>query len=148
MRRIERKARITAPPSELFAYLADLDNLSEWQSGVLSTRRTSSGELGVGTTATVVRGMMGQQIEAPLTVTEHAPPHRLVISSEVSGIGAVASLDLAPAEDGKATDLTFAMEIRGSGATGFMVPMIASAAAGDIDSSLERLAARFSPPPD
>jgi len=35
------------------------------------------------------------------------------------------------------------MEIRGSGFTGFIEGMIASAAGGDIDASLERLKERF-----
>ena len=142
MRRVERSARIGAPPGEVFAYLSDLDNLPQWQSGMVSAQRTSDGEMGRGATASVVRELMGQRIEAPLTVNEYDPPRRMVIGSEVSGVKAVAELDLAPA-DGDATDLSFAMEIRGSMLTAFMEPMIASAAGGDIDASLERLRERF-----
>jgi len=92
----------------------------------------------------VVRQLMGQRLEAPLTVNEFEPPRRLGIGSEVSGVKAQALLTLAPAEDGHATDLAFSMEIRGSGFTSFMEPMIASAAKGDIAASLERVQARFS----
>ena len=56
-----------------------------------------------------------------------------------------AVVDLVAAGDA-ATDLTFAMEIRGSGFTAFMEPMIASAAKGDINTSLERLVKRFEAP--
>jgi uncharacterized protein YndB with AHSA1/START domain len=145
MQRVERTARIAAAPDELFAYIADLDNLPEWQSGVTSTHRTSDGELGVGATAHVTRELMGQRMEAPLTVTEYDPPHRLGIGSEVGGVKAAATMELAPADGGGGTDLSFAMEIRGSLLTAFMEPMIASAAGGDIDASLERLRRRFSP---
>jgi uncharacterized protein YndB with AHSA1/START domain len=145
MQRVERTARIAAAPDELFAYIADLDNLPEWQSGVTSTRRTSDGELGVGATAHVTRELLGQRMQAPLTVTEYEPPHRLGIASEVGGVKAAAMMELAPADGGRATDLTFAMEIRGSLLTSFMEPMIASAAGGDIDASLERLRRRFAP---
>jgi carbon monoxide dehydrogenase subunit G len=144
MQRVERTARIAAAPGELFAYVADLDNLAEWQSGVASTRRTSSGELGVGATAHVTRELMGQRMEAPLIVTEYDPPHRLGIGSEVGGVKAAATMELAAADGGQATDLTFAMEIRGSLLTSFMEPMIASAAGGDIEASLEQLRRRFS----
>jgi len=143
MQRVERSARIGAPPEAVFAYLADLDNLAEWQSGVTSARRTSDGEIGVGATAHITRELMGQRLDAPLTVTEHDPPRRLAIGSEVSGIKALATLDLAQVDGEEATDLTFAMEIRGSMLTAFMEPMIASAAGGDIDASLERLRKRF-----
>ena len=148
MQRVERRAVIGAPPSEVFAYLSDLNNLADWQSGVVEARLTSDGEMGVGTTAIVARELMGQRMEAPLTVTDYDPPQRLAIGSEVSGVRANATLDLAPVADGEATDLAFAMEIRGSLLTGFMEPMIASAAGGDIDASLQRLQARFTPTTD
>ncbi|MBA3739704.1 MAG: SRPBCC family protein [Chloroflexi bacterium] len=143
MQRVERSARIGASVEEVFAYIADLDRLAEWQSGVVNAELTSDGEMGVGSTALVTRQLMGQSIEAPLTITEFEPPRRMVIGSEVSGVKALAELDLAPAGDG-ATDLSFAMEIRGSMLTAFLEPMIAGAAGGDIDASLERLKARFS----
>lgn len=142
MQRVERSARIGAPPEAVFAYLADLDNLAEWQMGVVSAEQTSPGEIGVGSTARVARELMGQRIEAPLTVTEYDPPRRLVIASEVSGVKATGALDLVEA-DADATDLRFAMEIRGSLLTTFMEPMIARAAEGDIEASLQRVKARF-----
>lgn len=144
MKQVERSARIGAPPAELFAYLADLDNLDEWMAGIVSAEVTSPGELGVGSTARVVRALGSQQVEAPLTVAEYDPPRSLVITSEVAGVSVAASLDLEPAAEA-ATDLRFAMEIRGSMLTRFMEPMIAGAAGGEIDASLERIRARFGP---
>jgi carbon monoxide dehydrogenase subunit G len=144
MKRVERAARIAAPPDALFAYLADLDNLDDWMAGIVSAEVTSGGELGAGTTARVVRALGSQQVEAPLTVAEYDPPRHLVITSEVSGVNVAASLDLSPTAD-DATDLRFAMEIRGSMLTRFMEPMIAGAAGGEIDATLERLRARFAP---
>ena len=145
MQRVEATARIAAAPEDLFAYLADLDNVAEWQGGVTSARRTSEGPMGIGATATVVRDLMGQRIEAPLTVNAYEPPRRLGIGSEVSGVRVQAELDLAPADDGRATDLVFGMEIRASGFTSFMEPMIASAAKGEVSASLERVKSRFYP---
>ena len=144
MKRVVRTATIAASPADLFAYLADLDNLDEWMAGIVSAEVTSGGELGVGTTARVVRALGSQQVEAALTVAEYDPPRHLVITSEVSGVNVAASLDLSPAPD-DATDLRFAMEIRGSMLTRFMEPMIAGAAGGEIDVTLERIRARFGP---
>jgi uncharacterized protein YndB with AHSA1/START domain len=142
MKRVERAATIDAPQAELFAYLSDLDNLDEWMAGIVSAEITSAGELGAGSTARVVRALGSQRVSAPLAVAEYDPPRHLVITSEVSGVSVAASLDLAPAA-GDATDLRFAMEIRGSMLTRFMEPMIAGAAGGEIDATLERLRARF-----
>jgi uncharacterized membrane protein len=144
MKRVERTSRIATAPDALFAYLADLDNLPEWMAGIVSAEVTSAGELGTGSRARVVRALGSQQVEADLTVAEYDPPRHIVITSEVSGIDVAASLDLEPATDGT-TDLRFAMEIRGSMLTRFMEPMIAGAAGGEIDATLERLRARFAP---
>ena len=147
MQRVERNAVLAAPPGEVFAYLSNLETLAEWQTGITDARITSEGETGVGSTALVTRELMGQRIEAPLTVTEYEPPRHIAIGSEVSGVKVLATLDLAPTEDGRATDLAFSMEIRGSMLTRFMEPMIASAAGGDIEATLGRLEARFAAGP-
>lgn len=146
MQRVERTARIPAPPAEVFAYLSDLGNLAEWQSGIVSAERVDSGRMRVGSSARVTRELMGQRLAVPLTVTHYEPPGRLGIASEVSGVKAAAMLDLSATDDGTATEVSFAMEIRGSGMTSFMEPMIASAAKGDIEASLQRLMARFAAP--
>jgi uncharacterized protein YndB with AHSA1/START domain len=142
MKRVERVATIATSPDELFAYLADLENLDEWMAGIVSAEVTSGGELGAGTTARVVRSLGSQSVEAQLTVDEYEPPRHIVIGSEVSGVRIAASLDLEPAT-GEATELRFAMEIRGSMLTRFMEPMIAGAASGEMDVTLERIRARF-----
>ena len=146
MKRIERTARVEAPAAQVFDYLADLRNVADWMTGVVSAEQTSDGEMGVGSTALVVRELMGQRFEAPLTVTEFDAPRHVVIGSEVSGVKANVQLDLAPEGD-DATELQFAMEIRGSMLTMFMEPMIANAAGSDIDASLERIRAKFAPAP-
>ena len=146
MKRVERRTTISAPPAEVFAYLADLRNVADWMTGVVSAEQTSEGEMGVGSTALVVRELMGQRFEAPLTVTEYDAPRHVVIGSEVSGVKANVQLDLESDGD-EATELQFAMEIRGSMLTMFMEPMIANAAGSDIDASLERIKAKFAPAP-
>jgi len=144
MRRVERSARIGASPSVLFDYLANLDNVVEWQSGVVSAEHASGGQLGIGSTARIVREMMGRRLEAPVTVTGFDPPRRLELGSEISGVRATLELSLAEAGT-DATELGIAMEIRGTILTAFMEPMIAGAAGGDIDESLRRLSERFPP---
>jgi carbon monoxide dehydrogenase subunit G len=144
MKRIERTTTVTTPPEALFAYLADLGNLEEWMPGIVSAEVTSPGEIGAGSTARVVRSLGGQRVEALLTVAEYDPPRRLVITSEVSGVRVAAALDLVPTV-GDSTALRFGMEIRGSMLTRFMEPMIAGAAGGEIEATLERIRARFAP---
>ena len=69
MQRVERTARIPAAPSEVFDYLADLGNLAEWQSGIVSAERVDSGPMRIGSSAQVTRELMGQRLSVPLTVS-------------------------------------------------------------------------------
>lgn len=141
MRRVERSATLPATPEEVFAFVSELGNLPRWQSGVISARRTSAGPMGQGATAHVVRDVMGRRVEAPLRVTAYRPPRQLSVQSTVSGVRATATLELTPAEQGTLARL--AMEIRASGLTAFMEPMIAAGAGGELDASLERLRSVF-----
>jgi carbon monoxide dehydrogenase subunit G len=143
MQRVSRRAVVDASPQAVFDYVADLDNLAGWQSGIVEARRTSEGAIGLGSTARVVRQLMGQRLEAPLTVTRHEPPNVLAVESTVSGVQATAVIELAPLDGGSATDVSFTMEISASGLTAFMEPMIASAASGDLAASLDRLRSVF-----
>ena len=137
MKRVEQSIAIAADPEVVFAYASSLDNIANWQSGISSARMTSSGPMAVGSTALVVRDLLGQHIEAPLEVTAYDPPNLLGLRSEVSGVRADASLEVHPR--GHGSRITFAMELRASGFTAFMEPMIASAAETDITRSLDRL---------
>jgi len=138
MRRVERSAEIGATPGEIYAFLADPANLPRWQTGIVSAERTSPGPIRTGSTARVVRELMGQEIAADITITEADEDRRLVLTSKVSGIGVTAALDLTPRDGG--TLVAFSMEIRAESL--FMAPVegiVAGAAEQELDSSLARL---------
>jgi uncharacterized protein YndB with AHSA1/START domain len=142
MRTVEASAEISAPPDEVFSFLAEPANLPSWQTGIVSAERTSPDPVGIGATARVVRELAGQRLAVDLAVTDYDPGRRLVLESAVSGIGVVATLELA-GRDGK-TDLRFSMTIRAQNL--FMAPlegMVAGAAESDLASSLGRLQAVF-----
>ena len=140
MQRVARSAVIDASPEAVFDVIADLDRLAAWQSGIVETRRTSDGPIGVGARARVVRQLMGQRLEAPITVTAYDRPRLISVESTVAGVHATAILDVAPLDHGK-SEVTFTMELNASGLTALMEPVIASAASGDLADSLERLGA-------
>jgi uncharacterized membrane protein len=138
VKRVERSISITAPAARVFDFASSLEDLPRWQSGIVSARQTSPGPVAVGAAALIVRELMGQRLEVPLTVTAYQPPQLLELHTEVSGVAADASIAVEET-DASTSRVTFAMEIRGSGFTSFMEPMVASAADGDIGTSLEGL---------
>ena len=138
MRRVEASTSIEAPAESIFAFVADLDNLTTWQPGVLSAQQTSPGAVGVGATARVLRELMGQRVTVDLEVTDYVPGRRLALASAAGGLTITAAMDLEP--DGQATLARVATEIRSRSA--FLAPlegMAARIAEDDIVAGLQRL---------
>ncbi len=142
MRTVSADAEIPAPPGAVFEFLADLANLPQWQSGIVSAELTTPPPIGPGSRAHVVRELLGQRLEVDITLVGYEPGRQLRLESAASGIGIQATLDLAPSDAG--TALTFSMDIRAQSI--FMAPaegMIAGAAERDLADSLERIRAHF-----
>jgi len=140
MRRIKGTAFIPASPSAVYAFLAEPANLPRWQTGVVSSERTSPPPTVSGSTGRVVIEMMGQRVTADTTIQEAVTDKRLVIATSASGMSLVGSLDLAPVEGG--TQLTFSSVVKGQNL--FMAAlegMVADIAERDMGASLERLKA-------
>jgi uncharacterized protein YndB with AHSA1/START domain len=146
MRRIERSARIDAPPPTVYAFLSDPANLPLWQSGVISSERTSPPPTVTGSTGRAVFEVMGQRMTADTTVREAVPDRRLVLASSVGGFSVVGSLDLAAVEGG--TEVTFRSEVKAESI--FMAPLegiVAEAAEKELEPSLARLRTALSSQP-
>ena len=73
---------INLPAEDIFAYLSNLENLSDWSSVIISTQSTSSAEVtGVGTTAKSTIRFLGNRSEMMLEVVECEPTCFLTIKS-------------------------------------------------------------------
>jgi carbon monoxide dehydrogenase subunit G len=147
MRRIQRSAHIDASPAKVYAFLSDPTNLPLWQTGVISSERTSPPPTVAGSTGRAVFDVMGQQMTAYTTVREAVPDRRLVVASSVGGMSVVGSLDLVPADGG--TEVTFSSEVKAESI--FMAPLerlVADAAEKELDPSLARLRAVLSALPE
>jgi carbon monoxide dehydrogenase subunit G len=60
---------VERPVGEVFAYLTDVSNLTEWQSGVVEAE--AEGPLESGSTFTEVRKFLGKRMESTVEVTEY-----------------------------------------------------------------------------
>jgi hypothetical protein len=139
MRRVDASRQLPAEPRRAFDFVADLANLPIWQTGIVSAELTSPAPVGIGSTAHVIRELMGQRLAVDLTVTAYDPGRRIGLSSAASGIGIEARLELEPSATGCLA--RFTMEIRAQNV--FMKPLegaVAGAASSDLATSLDRLA--------
>ncbi len=138
MRRIQRTIHLAAPPELVYAFVSEPANVMRWQTGVISSERTSPPPTVAGSTGRLVFEVMGQRVSADTKVREAILNRRLVLASSVSGMSVVGTLELVPADGG--TDLAFSSEIKAESV--FMAPlerMVADAADADLDASLARL---------
>lgn len=145
MRRVEATQTIRATPEAVFAFVSDLANLARWQSGVISAERTSPDPIGVGSTAHVVRELMGQRLAVDLAISAYEPGRLLALEGASNGVGVTAAIDLSP--DPAGTTIRFGMEIKAQNV--FMAPFegpIAGAAASDLATSLEAIRAAIERP--
>ena len=98
---------------DVFAYLAEFENLPEWNYALSTTRRTSSGPVGVGAQYTQTREIPRHAVET-FEVVQFEPVERLAIRGTLGPFLAESSY-LLEAADG-ATVLTNSMQLQPAGA--------------------------------
>ena len=64
---------IDRPVKDVFAFVANLNNMSKWNSAVVSLQQVTPGTVGVGTKFKSVGEMMGRRIEGEVQVTAYEP---------------------------------------------------------------------------
>ena len=67
---IERKARLQAPVSEVFAYIADFRTLEEYNPSIREVRCLTQGPPGQGSEYDLLLGMFGRTLRSRLIVTD------------------------------------------------------------------------------
>ena len=138
MRSVERRGEVAATPERIFAFLADIENLPHWQPGVIAARRITEGPMRVGAMARVMTLVIGQRIEADIKVIELDEPRHLAFETEVSGVRAVASVDVAPIGPGR-SEVVVRLQVQASGFMKFAEPMIVGTAESELDGALDNM---------
>ncbi len=64
---------IDRPMKDVFAFVSNLNNMSKWNSAVVSLEQITPGAVGVGTKFKSVGEMMGRRIEGEVQVTSYEP---------------------------------------------------------------------------
>lgn len=82
---VKQSVVINLPAEDSFAYAADLENLVEWSSMVITAKKTSPGEMQIGTTWRVTIRFLGRWLENTYVVVEWEADHIITLKS-TSGI--------------------------------------------------------------
>lgn len=137
MARFAKETTIKAAPNEVFAYVADLTRHRDWASHNLEVTKTSSGDVGVGSTFASVGHQMGTH-QDKLAVTEYSEGARSAFES--TGDAGVTShtFDLAAVDGGTRVTKTFEL-LRPSMMTRFALPMVMMTAGKGLEKDLSKI---------
>ena len=84
MFKFERCISINRPRKEVFDFVTNLDNDSQWQSGIESVERTSAGPIGAGSTWKYRSKLLGRKVETEIEMTSYDPPRKASVKA-ISG---------------------------------------------------------------
>ncbi len=127
---------INRQPADVFAYLADFENLPRWNYAISETRKMTAGSVGVGSRYRQTRTVPSRS-EETFEVTEFEPERRLSIRGPLGPFGAEVTYLLASVENG--TSLTNTMNLEPSGPLRLIAPLAASSVKSAVAANLRTL---------
>ena len=134
MASFENTVTIRRPVEDVFAFLADFENVPTWNHAIVETRKVSPGPVGVGTTYRQTRSVP-RRSEEGFQVTVFEPASRLQVQGEIGPFRARVNYLLEPMGGG--TRLTNAVELGSSGLLTVVAPLattrVKSAVAANLD---------------
>ena len=134
---IELNVVINRPVEEVYRYMSNPENNSQWQSHCLGSVITSEGPIGVGTTFTDVIKFLGRRIESIWEITEYDPNRKLSSKSIKSPIPATGGYTYESVEGG--TKVTVVGEVEPGGFFKLAKPIIAREGKREWETSLGNL---------
>ena len=91
---------INLPAEDIFAYVSDFGNLTDWSGSTIAVRKISPSEMQVGATVRSTHRFLGRWMDITFEIVEYEPGRCLTIKS-ISGVApCLFSYQFEPLEDG------------------------------------------------
>jgi carbon monoxide dehydrogenase subunit G len=136
MASFENTVIIRRPVEEVFAFLADFENVPRWNFAIVETTKTSPGPVGVGTTYRQTRSVPTRS-EERFEVTALEPPRRLKVQGQIGPFRARIGYLLEPA--GSGTRLRNLVDLGSSGPLTLVAALATSRVKHAVAANLETL---------
>jgi uncharacterized membrane protein len=140
---IVHSIEINRPPTEVFAYLDDLERHGEWQTSIIEAHRETEGPTRVGTQAREKRKVPGRTMEILYEITAHDPPNRSSFRTLNGPIRPVGTVTVESIGDGSRSRVTIELELQGHGLGKLIAPLANRDAKRTVPEDQERLKARL-----
>jgi uncharacterized protein YndB with AHSA1/START domain len=105
---------IRRPIEEVFAFLAEFENIPRWNYAIVETHKVSQGPVGVGTIYQQVRSVPSRS-EERFEVTAYNPPHQLEIRGQLGPFPSRLAYALDAVPEGTRVTNSVELELRGPG---------------------------------
>lgn len=102
--RVETTVRIERTPEDVFAFIANPENLPRWDPGIREVRRLDDGPVREGSGLAVTAEEGGRRVQLDTRVTEYEPGRLFGVAGTFSGVPLRLRWRLRP--DGSGTSLT------------------------------------------
>jgi carbon monoxide dehydrogenase subunit G len=137
MATFENTVTIRRAVEDVFAFLADFENVPSWNYAIVEAKKTSPGPVGVGTTYRQLRSIPSRSEEG-FQVTVFEPSSRLEVHGDIGPFTATISYLLAPTDDG--TRLTNVVDLESaSGPLRLLAPLATSRVKTAVAANLDTL---------
>jgi uncharacterized protein YndB with AHSA1/START domain len=136
MASFENTVIIPRPLEEVFAFLADFENVPRWNFAIVETTKVSAGPVGVGTTYHQTRSIPSRSDET-FEVTAFEPPSRLEIQGQIGPFRARIDYALEPRSAG--TTVRNSVELESSSLSAIVAPLAASRVKHAVAANLDTL---------
>jgi uncharacterized protein YndB with AHSA1/START domain len=110
----ENTVVIRRPIEEVFAFLADFENVPRWNYAIVKTHKVSQGPVGVGTIYQQVRSVPSRS-EEHFEVTAYNPPRQLELRGQLGRFPSHLSYALDAVPEGTRITNAVELELRGPG---------------------------------
>ena len=125
MATFENTVMIRRPIADVFAFLANFENIPKWNYAIVETHKMSQGPVDVGTIYQQVHSVPSRS-EERFEVTAHNPPRQLEIQGQLGPFPSRLSYALDAIAEGTRVTNTVELELRGPGACSGASPCHAS----------------------
>jgi carbon monoxide dehydrogenase subunit G len=135
--RAELTIAVDRPPEDVFAYLADVSNLTRWQSGVHSAEIEGGGEARQGARVVETRTLLGRELRTTLEIVDFEPPRLFTLRALDGPALLTVRHELEPS--GGETELTVVIEGEVRHMPGFAAGLMMRGAERQFRKDFERL---------
>ena len=100
---VQHRIEIERSPAEVFAMLAEVERLPDWQASVVEARRAARGPLRVGSEFEQTWKAMGRRRRVPSRVAAHKPDELIALAGDAGFLDYYCGFELTPSAAGGTT---------------------------------------------